>query len=749
MSDSESVDYLQTGFDPKSLTVPRLRSILVTHDIQYPSTAKKPQLIELFNDQVVPLSKKYLAARARAKRTSQGIFDADSQSTTSTDFEHDLKPPPRTTTRSRSPRKTTKVKSEYEEPAPIRESPRKRVSRSVSAQPQHATDDESAHEVESAKTPRRRHATPAAVKLEAPEEPAFFRRTPETEAVFSNDNPFQSGSSPASATKTPTNRKTFAADAFSTDNPFQSASKTPADRRKTTGLDPVKVKSTPATSRRRTDVHAFDSREPTVVSKSFEMPISSLNRPTTPKFAPSNIEAGEEFTPDEQLALMQEEQANPQLAAARRKQSRSSRGSSVTTPLWVLVITLLGAYAAWYRQEKIAVGYCGLGRDSSQLIPSHIQIPEWAQEYASKLGIYEIKTPEWIVPFVEPECETCPSHAYCYEDFTVRCEEDFILKPHPLSLGGLVPLPPTCEPDGEKVRRVQAIADRAVEELRDRRAAYECGEPTEPEGLPLDTPAIGEQELKETLSKKRSKRLGADEFDQLWAAAIGEVKDRDEVLVEVVEEQTGGTPGFPTTRLSSSSLARLSYTCAAQRAIRLGLARHRLSIGGVIFSLLLLVYGRRQFIANRAMNAKVPGLVDEVLSRLATQKELAFDEENDDAFLFLPNLRDDLLRSMHRFRERERLWLRVKALVEQNSNVRTGIREGKNGEIGRAWEWIGPARPGIEGSARRRRSDRASARVSFGPDVKEEKELEAAAQDGAVGGRTSSYRKWEESRPIY
>jgi hypothetical protein len=179
---------------------------------------------------------------------------------------------------------------------------------------------------------------------------------------------------------------------------------------------------------------------------------------------------------------------------------------------------LLGAYAAWYRQEKIAVGYCGLGRPATQIIPDNIQLPEWAAAIA------------------EPQCEPCPPHAYCYEDFSVRCEQDFILKPHPLSFGGLVPLPPTCEPDGEKVRRVQAVADRAVEELRDRRAKYECGEPVNEEGQTLETPAIDEQELKETLSQKRSKRMSKDEFDDLWAAAIGEVKGRDEVEIVVEDE---------------------------------------------------------------------------------------------------------------------------------------------------------------------------------------------------------------------
>jgi len=91
----------------------------------------------------------------------------------------------------------------------------------------------------------------------------------------------------------------------------------------------------------------------------------------------------------------------------------------------------------------------------------------------------------------------------------------------------------------------------------------------------------------------------------------------------------------------------------------------------------------------------------------------------------------------------------VRAVVEQNSNVRTGQREGRNGEVGRAWEWIGPSRAAIvEGGGSRRRK---SHRVSFGPDVKGE-EIEASpipAAKGEMVERQGQHRKWEEGRPIY
>lgn len=166
------------------------------------------------------------------------------------------------------------------------------------------------------------------------------------------------------------------------------------------------------------------------------------------------------------------------------------------------------------------------------------------------------------------------------------------------------------------------------------------------------------------------------------------------------------------------------------------MARHRFQISVVIALLVTAVYGRARFISDRAAAAQVPALVNDVLGRLAQQKERGYQDDMDDPWLFLPNLRDDVLRSTHSLRQRERIWRRVIAVVEQNSNVRTGQREGRSGEVGRAWEWIGPT-TGDSGGRRRR-----SGRVSWGPDVKPE--------DSPVSEEKSYlHRKWEEPRPVY
>lgn len=496
MSDID--DYLQEGFDARSVTVPRLRSILVTHNVDYPSTAKKSQLVELVNDHVLSQAAKLRAQRARAKRSSLGFVNAGSAEDSNVWDEPDTRPRHSSARRSMSPRKSSgrvKVEPEVAESNILR-SPRKRSSRSASRQLSHFDEDDGAASVASKSTRRssRRTVTPQIKDESEPEEdyPLHSDRSnihPEEEeddddddehdeSVFTDDNPFQSGSSPPPVI-------------------------TPSNRRRTVGDGATRSAQS---ARRRTDGFTDRSKKP----RASEISAPKL-RQRSPEFA---LEPGEEFTADEQLEL-EEAQSTGEVVPVSRKSRAPARQTSVLTPLFVLLMALLGAYGAWYRQEKLAVGYCGLGREAKSLLPP------------------EITVPDAVLPFVEPQCEPCPPNAYCSEGFTVTCDKGFIQKPHPLSFGGLVPLPPTCEPDSEQERRVQAVADKAVEELRERRAKYECGDLVDEAGQQENSPAIAEEELKEAVSKKRNKRLSDQEFDDLWDKAIGKVTTRDEIEVQV------------------------------------------------------------------------------------------------------------------------------------------------------------------------------------------------------------------------
>lgn len=476
MADEEFA-YLQPGFDASSLTVPRLRSILVAHNVAYPSSAKKPDLVGLFNDNVAPQGKKLLRAQTQAKRSSRGIVDVPSRdgsvaSDVNDDYENTA---PVETPARRSARRSTRLVSDEIEPTP-------RASRRTTAPPSTAKRASSKHarvdvEDEMPEQPRvKRQSQPRKSYVE---EPAYHHEGPES--PFSKENPFQSGSSPptASRTKSVERRRTTL------------ASNTDSDRRKSREI------------RRRTDGINVAKHD-----DGFVVPSRStfdVDAPIKPDYE-DPVSPGEEFTPEERQELVKAEQAGERAVARRPKRKSPKSGVAKVAP-YTILLAMLGGVATVWRQEKLQVGYCGVGEPTHML--GGVEIPEWAS-------------------FLQPECEPCPQHAYCYPELKTVCEPDFVLTHHPLAMGGLLPLAPTCEPDSEKVRRIKSVADYTVEsELRSRNADFECGETA--------TPEVSEVVLKETIKAKKSRRMSDKEFDELWGAAMGEAMGREEIEVRVDE----------------------------------------------------------------------------------------------------------------------------------------------------------------------------------------------------------------------
>ena len=494
-SDDE-LDYLAPSFDPSSLTVPRLRSILVSHDIQYPASAKKAQLVTIFTAELVPRSRRILAARSRTRRTSKGITDMPSSQEGTVDGDDQdtgLMPPPSLPDSRRKSRRSPRTQAAGSSEDALKPKSTSRGRNSSSKHPR-ASDSDVTPEIDSkrplVRKTRKSDVTPT-TQVEEPVRPALRPRS--TESTFSNENPFQSGSSPL--------------------DPIE-------NRRKSAGVKSEKRKS----SSRRRITEGVTTNKPVQVkqeddivvpsSKTFDIPLTRFRGPTVEEDSKTQLEAGEEFTPEAQLELVRERAANGEvdiLPPRKIKRAKSVTRVSRSAP-WVIIMTLFTGYAAWWRREKIEVGYCGIGKASRSL--ANLHVPEWTS-------------------ILEPECEPCPQHAICFADMQAQCEQDFILRPHPLTIGGLIPLPPTCEPDGEKARKVKAVTDRAVEELRERRAKWECGTLVDEDGKQAAAVEIDEVDLKREVSQKRRKGMSSMEFEDLWKGALGEIMGRDEVISDV------------------------------------------------------------------------------------------------------------------------------------------------------------------------------------------------------------------------
>lgn len=471
--------YFDDGVDANKITVPELRSILLKHGVTYPSSAKKPVLVSLFNDTVLPQAAKVQRAQAHTKRSTRGIVDvpSSSASTVTTDDAEDetLLAPLPSTTRRTSRRTTRAPTEEFDAPAPRAKTP----SRAVPAKHSRALEPELDERPAARRT--RKSVTPA-LKEASPDPEAWHRD--DVGSPFTQENPFQSGSSPAVPDSTTRDR-----------------------RRRTTGYD-LKEK-------RKSDAHRRTTFQPNSeqLDEGIVVPSRGTFDVADPRIKDEDDgidDAGEEFTPEEQLELVRDRARAGEkdiLPPRRRKQASKATGT-IKAMSGTLLLTAAVAFGGVWRQEKVAVGFCGMGRDATSL--AGVEIPEWAGQ-------------------ILPQCEPCPPHAQCLRGLELRCDTDFIRKDHPLSLGGLVPLPPTCEPDSDKTRKVNSIANKAVHILRERKAQYECGEP-DAEGNPVESPDVSEKDLKQQMYNRKSKGLTDQEFDELFARASPELPMREEVV---------------------------------------------------------------------------------------------------------------------------------------------------------------------------------------------------------------------------
>lgn len=468
--------YLEPGTDANKITMPHLRRILLTHDIRHPSGAKKQVLVDLFNEHVAPQAAQIRRAQAQTKRSTRGIVDVPSSSAstvTTDDMEEATMLAPEPVSAPLTSRRTTRAQTEELEVYG------KTPSRAVPAKHSRAEP-----EADERPAPRRtrKSATPA-VKRE-PSEPEAWHRN-DVGSPFTQENPFQSGSSPAVPETTSRDR-----------------------RRRTLGNEQKE--------KRKSDTHRRRTAQPNVEQlDNVAVPSRGTFDVADPRFEQENNDvddAGEEFTPEEQLELVREraKAGEVDILPPRRRNKASKATGTLKAMSGTLLLVAATVFGGAWRQEKIALGFCGIGRDIST-------------------GLAGVEVPDWAAEYVVPTCEPCPPHAQCFKGLELRCETDFIRRDHPLALNGLIPIPPTCEPDSAKAKKINAVADRAVHILRQRKAQYECGEP-DAEGHVLDSPEVSEDELKQQMAAQKIKGMTDQEFSELFDRAFPEMTNREEII---------------------------------------------------------------------------------------------------------------------------------------------------------------------------------------------------------------------------
>lgn len=187
--------------------------------------------------------------------------------------------------------------------------------------------------------------------------------------------------------------------------------------------------------------------------------------------------------------------------------------------------------------------------------------------------------------------------------------------------------------------------------------------------------------------------------------------------------------------LQSRSLIRLSFSCAVRRSVRLTLAQYFWQL--IAFCLVAASVAYLQYVVrkDRITERRAKYLASLALDRLATHQNQHLQDPKayPEAWISMGQLRDDILRNEFSASRRQRLWEKVQKKVEQNSNVRPMVREGRTGEVSRVWEWIGALgmiESSTYGQAVLSPAEQSSERTQFDVKVK-------------------SSPEWNENRPIY
>lgn len=387
----------------------------------------------------------------------------------------------------------------------------------------------------------------------------------------------------------------------------------------------------------------------------------------------------------------------------------------------IIMIPIL--YGLWYREQRILVGYCGHEMPSKEFwtIDSH-------PSFLTNVNSFLQKN--------KPECLQCPDHAICYPLMKIKCRPEYAFERNKWSLYDLLPLSDYCVKDSKRDKLISEVVKQSLEFLRTKNAQFSCGacEDDLKSGMT-------EEELYQIFYESRAPWINDEEFDELWAQAISDLKNEpeitwrqvsiDEIFLENLSwnEETFYTnnnikslqlpnPGSKSSRdtndatethgtegqkgylskadrwkeiriLRSTSTKYIGLRCKFEREIYQSYYRFRyviwtLALVGITIK--IIEYRLKRYYKQRE---QIEQLTKSVINKLKMVKEQQ-EHNQGTTFLSTVQLRDVFLADVTNLKYKNSLWQQVvKKLEHNNTNIKSSLME-IHGEIMKCWEWTGP-----------------------------------------------------------
>ncbi|KAG0340821.1 inner nuclear membrane protein enriched at telomere/subtelomere region [Podila horticola] len=623
MPPQELPKYLRPDFDPWSIKMDLIRDILIQHDIKPPTGAvRKQELVDMFNLHIKPQVAKLREAHQSVVPTEEGIIKVPKGKGTIMelyDGDND-------DSDSLPPRSAKATRSKSFQPV-VEVPPVAKVKRSNSRVMAEKSDTESKDT--RGRKPRK--------------------------SGFESDTDDTARSASRSRKKSVDKMKAKKSDNFSNENPFQSGNDTERTR----------SKSRDTSSRTRSSSR---SRSKKTVKEPARAP--EFKVPEQPAFSrfmqtpTGHSEKSSGSSPYQSSPSLRTRSKKVEVDLPKPKTLHISAedDDNILDKDWGLYFRLIGctlaaiglAYGVWYRNTRFEIGFC----------PA-------SDQGANQSG-------NWLYP----SCIPCPDHALCLTpDSEPICSPEYLLKPHILSFGNLLPLSPICVLDRAKEYQSFQIADAAEKWVHEQAGKEECSFYRVSPKVRLARQQIPEEELRKHVEQAKEAKVSDEEFQEYWEMALRELHRRsDKVVFEANEDG----------KTIRSLKPRKTISCRLRQALVGWIVKFKAIFTGIVLSAIALVVLQHKVAKRQKKQKIINGLVANVLSKLSTQAHYYYVDPvlHPDPFLPQLHLRDALLANVHSPTERQEIWAQVEKIVEKNSNVRLGSQEVR-GEPHRTWEWVG------------------------------------------------------------
>ncbi|GAA5932755.1 uncharacterized protein JCM15063_002194 [Sporobolomyces koalae] len=391
-------------------------------------------------------------------------------------------------------------------------------------------------------------------------------------------------------------------------------------------------------------------------------------------------------------ALSQGQQAvslRPVASSPVKLNSNTAQSVKRVSAWTVLLVAIV--YSLWWREEKLAVGFCDTNSASNQLVATRstsLAVPALPPSLCTTLDALHLR----------PTCTPCPTHGFCEDGQFVGCSIDYVPHASALRLGGLLPIAPQCVPDTEKLMVVAMQASKASRLLRKRRGEVVCGglERLRKKQIKSDAGVgggLGDTEafvyglqadnvlsalMRENEASKSP--FSEDVLEELNRLALNDLVNHGEVLTW----QQGDDYWY------ASKTAEMPLSCQARLAALRSAKKHKTGLAGLVSTLMSILWLRYKLQARVEEKRRVADLVQTALVQLQRQERSHHADPVLVPFAHIApsHLRDLVLQHVHSPTRRAQLWKKVEKVVEGNSNVRVMEVE-QNGEELRGWQWVG------------------------------------------------------------